>query len=75
MVVLLPDYNTRKINFIFADNVLMFLVYVYVIRNQWSSTCNKKKIGPEWLDELGSWITYQLIQAYHQYGVGSHPAL
>ena len=27
--------------------------------------------GPEWLKELGSWITYQLIQAYHQYGVGS----
>jgi len=35
----------------------------------------KKKKRPEWLDELGSWITYQLIQAYHQYGVGSHPAL
>jgi hypothetical protein len=25
--------------------------------------------------ELGSWITYQLVQAYHQYGVGSGPAL
>jgi hypothetical protein len=22
--------------------------------------------GPGWLNELGSWITYQLIQAYHQ---------
>jgi hypothetical protein len=31
--------------------------------------------GPGWLNELGSWITYQLIQAYHQYGVGSRPAL
>ena len=31
--------------------------------------------GPGWLNELGSWITYQLIQAYHQYCVGSHPAL
>ena len=28
-----------------------------------------------WLNELGSWITKQLIQAYHQYGVGSRPAL
>ena len=31
--------------------------------------------GPGWLNELGSWITKQLIQAYHQYGVGSRPAL
>jgi hypothetical protein len=31
--------------------------------------------GPGWLNELGSLITYQLIQAYHQYCVGSHPAL
>ena len=31
--------------------------------------------GPGWLNELGSWITYQLIQAYHQYGMGSRPAL
>ena len=31
--------------------------------------------GPGWLNELGSWITYQLIQAYHQYGVGSRTAL
>jgi hypothetical protein len=31
--------------------------------------------SPGWLNELGSWITLQLIQAYHQYGVGSRPAL
>jgi hypothetical protein len=31
--------------------------------------------GPGWLNELGSWITKQLIQAYHKYGVGSRPAL
>ena len=30
---------------------------------------------PGWLSELGNWITYQLVQAYHQYGVGSCPAL
>ena len=37
----------------------------------------KNEEGPGWLNdnELGSWITYQLIQAYHQYGVGSYPAL
>ena len=27
------------------------------------------------LNEFGSWITYKLMQAYHQYGVGSLPAL
>ena len=26
--------------------------------------------GGGWLNELGSWITQQLIQAYQQYGVG-----
>jgi hypothetical protein len=31
--------------------------------------------GPGWLSELGSWITLQLVQAYHQYGMGSHLAL
>ena len=31
--------------------------------------------GFGWLNELGSWITQQLTQAYHQYGVGSRPAL
>ena len=31
--------------------------------------------GPGWLNELGSLITSQLIQAYHQYGVDSRPAL
>ena len=29
--------------------------------------------GRGWLNELGRWI--QLIQAYHQYGVGSRPDL
>ena len=31
--------------------------------------------GPGWLNELGSWITKQLIQSNHQYGVSSRPAL
>jgi hypothetical protein len=30
---------------------------------------------PGWLNELGSWITLPLVQTYHQYGVGSQPAL
>ena len=32
------------------------------------------KDGAGWLNELGRWIL-QLIQAYHQYGVGLCPAL
>jgi hypothetical protein len=31
-------------------------------------------LGHGWLNELDSWNTYQLIQAYHQYGVGLRPA-
>jgi hypothetical protein len=31
-------------------------------------------LGHGWLSELDSWNTYQLIQAYHQYGVGLRPA-
>jgi hypothetical protein len=34
-----------------------------------------KIVSSEWLSELGSCITEQLIQAYHQYGVGWRPAL
>jgi hypothetical protein len=30
-------------------------------------------VGLGWLSELGSWISLQLIHAYHQYGVGSRP--
>jgi hypothetical protein len=26
-------------------------------------------------EKVGSWIIEQLIQAYHQYGAGSHPSL
>jgi len=32
-----------------------------------------KELG--WLNELGNWNTLQLIKAYHQYAVGSRPAL
>ena len=32
-------------------------------------------LGPGWLNELGSWITSQLIQDYHQYGMSLRPAL
>jgi len=31
--------------------------------------------GPGWLNELGSWIIKHLMQAYHQYRMGSRPAL
>jgi hypothetical protein len=49
--------------FIFIDIFFLFAVIFFL------------SLGPGWLNELGSWITYQLIQAYHQYGVGSRPAL
>jgi hypothetical protein len=29
----------------------------------------------QWLNELGIWITSQLIPAYHQYVVGLRPSL
>ena len=45
---------------------------MYVIL-AWNLCCYFK--DPGLLNELGSWITWQFIQAYHQYGVGSHPAL
>ena len=35
----------------------------------------KYKLQSVWLTELGSWITLQLMHAYHQYDVGSRPAL
>jgi hypothetical protein len=35
----------------------------------------KYKLQSVWLNELGSWITLQLMHAYHQYDVGSRPAL
>ena len=41
----------------------------------WHSWISNRHKGLGWLNELGSWITKQLIQAYHKYGVGSHPAL
>ena len=31
--------------------------------------------GPGWLKELGSCITLELVQTYHQYSIGSSPAL
>jgi hypothetical protein len=37
--------------------------------------CSLDVKGPGWLNELGSRITQQVIQAYHQYGVGSSPPL
>ena len=55
-----PPYGTYYINFQYNIPVRLFFL---------------KTRGPEWLNELGSWITLQHIQAYHQYGVGSHLAL
>jgi len=40
-----------------------------------SSYNSNVSIGPGWLNELGSWITKQLTQAYHQDGMGSRSTL
>ena len=45
-------------------NILAFTCLLLVL-------CNNK--GPGGLNELGSWITKQLIQAYHQYDMGFAP--
>ena len=52
---------------------LQYIYVVWIIIVLWRYILQMK--GPGWLNELGSWITWQLIQAYHQYGVGSRPAL
>ena len=31
--------------------------------------------GPGWLNGLGSWLPYNSYKPYHQYDVGSRPAL
>ena len=46
-------------------HIILLLYVQYLIRNK----------GPGWLNELGSWIIKQLIQAYHQNDVGSRTAL
>jgi hypothetical protein len=43
--------------------------YIDTWLNNTISKTVKHNQGPEWLNEVGSWITQQLIQAYHQYGV------
>jgi len=42
----------------------VYFISIYLKKYKW--------LG--WLNELGRWI-WKLIQAYHQYGVGSLPAL
>jgi hypothetical protein len=49
--------------------------YIDTWLNNTISKTLKHNQGPGWLNELGSWITQQLIQVYRQYGVGVHPAL
>jgi hypothetical protein len=56
--------------------VLLFHYYIFqAFINTLGFKYTKFKLieGTRWLNELGSWII--LIQAYHQYGVGSCPAL
>ena len=48
-----------------------------ILQNTTTTLCliHGKEGGPGRLNELGGWITQQIIQAYHQYGVGSRPVL
>ena len=54
-----------------------FYIRIYIIATDMYNLCSTAWVsrGPGWLNELDSWITWQLIQAYHQYDVGSRPAL
>jgi hypothetical protein len=60
-VRIVQDRKFRRSQFIRLEPQIKMLFF-YIV-----------SVGPGWLNELGSWITLQLIQAYHQYGVGSHP--
>ena len=65
-----PDYQV----------VLLSNLLVVVFKYRQSSILRIRTVlpffaGSGWLNELGSWITLQLIDAYHQYDVGSRPAL
>ena len=59
-----------KINII--NKILIVLVHTELLSTYHQISFYTQ--GPGWLNELGLWIQ-QLIQAYHQYGVGSSPAL
>jgi len=55
----LPDSKTRTHKLYILYTMYVYCLYIWRARVA---------------IELGSWITYQLVQAY-QYGVGSRPAL
>jgi hypothetical protein len=46
-----------------------------VSRTFWEEYVRPESMIVDTLGVYCSWITEQLIQAYHQYGVGSRPAL
>jgi beta-glucosidase/6-phospho-beta-glucosidase/beta-galactosidase len=50
---------------------LLYIFFSHMLRN---IVCYTSFTVPGWLNELGSWIANQLIQAYHQYGVGFRPS-
>jgi len=52
-----------------------YTLYSFISHYMYRGRSFKSNSGPGWLNELGSWITQQLIQAYHKYGVGSCPPL
>ena len=65
-IFLLSDMD---ITFIVLKSIYLFSFTFRVI------TSNIRNAKRGWINELGSWITKQLIQGYHQHGVGLRPAL
>ena len=58
---------------IFTNHANIFAYMTIIVRSMYNFVnCLQFNIRYE---KVGSWIIEQLIQAYHQYGVGSHPSL
>ena len=78
-----PIFSLRKHQQIRRYLSVLFLWYCHVYEPELQSCILtftghpffRQIVRPRWPNELGSWITQQLIQAYHQYGVGLRPAL
>ena len=67
-------FQLIKDTFRFYTSCYSVLSFFFDVCVFWSSAYLLSLKGPGWLNELGSWIIQQLIQVYHQYGVGSRPA-
>ena len=66
---------TLHLHYIYITFTLHYITFTLHLHYIYINSIYITFSGPVWLNELGSWIIQQLIQAYHQYGVGSRPAL